>query len=190
MESKRPPGSCRRIVGESRRNLGRMGDYLSAQVSAATDFKMGKPVAYLQSRGCPVVMKYKAAENRRAKQDRLISALEAEGHLLVVLRRIRGKPDGSLGAQGRIVRSAPLHRNADLRQVGATHPCRPGYDPDCPRGITEAGIRADRTRRSEACSGRASPRGAVVSRVVWKNGGTPSGCLDSSTSALRGEMPR
>ena len=111
MESNRPPEFCRLIVGESSRNLGRMGDYLSAQRSAATDFKMGTPVEYLQPRGCPVVMKYKAAENRRAEQDRLHGALEAEGHLLLVLRRIPEKPGGSLGAQGA---SFDLHRNADL----------------------------------------------------------------------------
>jgi hypothetical protein len=71
-------------VGESSRNIGRFGDYISAQFSAATDFKVGVAVKYLmEKRGYKVVIKYKNSSNRRKEQDDVIQDIKMDGFRLL-----------------------------------------------------------------------------------------------------------
>lgn len=80
-------------VGESGRNMGRFGDYISAQFSAQTDFKVGEAVRYLWECGLDVAIRYKAFERgagasddekiRRAEQNRVIRSFEGQGFQLV-----------------------------------------------------------------------------------------------------------
>ena len=59
-------------VGESSRSVGRIGDYVSANFSAPTDFKVGKASQHLLALGCDVTVFYKAASDRKAEEKRLI----------------------------------------------------------------------------------------------------------------------
>jgi hypothetical protein len=60
-------------IGESRRNIGRFGDYVAANFSASTDFKVGRAVKYLDRLGFKVLIKYGETTDRRRDQKILIS---------------------------------------------------------------------------------------------------------------------
>ena len=62
-------------VGESGRNIGRFGDYISAQFSAQTDFKVGIAVKRLMELEKKVIIKYRNSENKRKEQDVIIRKL-------------------------------------------------------------------------------------------------------------------
>ena len=63
-------------VGESGRNIGRLGDYISAQFSAQTDFKVGIAVKYLKELDKKVIVKYRNSENKRKEQNIIIRKLQ------------------------------------------------------------------------------------------------------------------
>ncbi|MGC2422775.1 MAG: hypothetical protein WA666_00250 [Nitrospirota bacterium] len=69
-------------VGESSRHFGRFGDYISANFSAATDFKVGEAVKYLREKGLGVVVKFKASQNRKEEEKRIIKHLRGTFRLL------------------------------------------------------------------------------------------------------------
>lgn len=66
-------------VGESSRHVGRFGDYVSANLSASTDFKVGQAVKHLRERGCEVMIRYKSTSSRRDDEKSLIQLFEAKG---------------------------------------------------------------------------------------------------------------
>lgn len=70
-------------VGESRRNIGRIGDYVVANFSASTDFKVGRAVKYLDRLGFKVLIKYGETTDRRRDQKILISSDRASGYKLL-----------------------------------------------------------------------------------------------------------
>jgi len=69
-------------VGESSRGIGRFGDYVSAQFTASTDFKVGEAIRYLRSLGLVVGIKYKESHCRKIEEKEFIAALRKETQLL------------------------------------------------------------------------------------------------------------
>lgn len=69
-------------VGESSRNIGRFGDYVSAKFSASTDFKVGEAVKYIQTLGYNVRIKYKETLDRKNKEREILNNLRERYHLL------------------------------------------------------------------------------------------------------------
>jgi len=65
-------------IGQSSRNIGRLGDYISAKFSASTDFKVGEAVRYLYNKNYQVVVRYSPSDNK----------LEDESRLLIKCKRI------------------------------------------------------------------------------------------------------
>ena len=56
-------------VGESSRSqYGRIGDYVSGQKSASADFKVGKAIEYLRSKGLPIKIRFKPADQEDARR--------------------------------------------------------------------------------------------------------------------------
>ena len=70
-------------VGESGRGTRRIGEYVSAQFAAATDFKVGVAVRTLRTAGCDIFVSYQSSKNRRADEAELISRYTSEGHKLL-----------------------------------------------------------------------------------------------------------
>jgi hypothetical protein len=70
-------------VGESRRSTRRIGDYLTAQFAAPTDFKVGTAIKALQAAGCEVLVHYKLSNNRRQDEKAWIERLTGEGYALL-----------------------------------------------------------------------------------------------------------
>jgi len=50
-------------VGQSSRHVGRLGDYVSANVTAFTDFKVGVAIMHLTRRGYRILVKFKASDD-------------------------------------------------------------------------------------------------------------------------------
>jgi len=69
-------------VGESSRNIGRFGDYVSAKFSASTDFKVGEAIKYIQTFGYNVRIKYKETLDRKIKEREILNNLRGRFHLL------------------------------------------------------------------------------------------------------------
>jgi hypothetical protein len=63
-------------VGQSSRHVGRFGDYLKPNFTAATDFKVGKAIEFLTERGFKVEIKYKVSTNRKLDEKELIKKTE------------------------------------------------------------------------------------------------------------------
>lgn len=63
-------------VGESSRNIGRIGDYVSAKFSASTDFKVGEAIKYLLQKKIKIKFLFKESENRKSEEKRLIEEYE------------------------------------------------------------------------------------------------------------------
>lgn len=59
-------------VGQTNRHAGRFGDYVSASFSAATDFKVGEAIKYLQGLGRQVCVKYKETLSPREDEAALL----------------------------------------------------------------------------------------------------------------------
>jgi len=76
-------------VGESSRHFGRFGDYISANFSASTDFKVGEAVKYLRERGFLVVVKFQESLSRRKHEKQILDELGMTFHLLNELRGFR-----------------------------------------------------------------------------------------------------
>jgi len=70
-------------VGESNRNIGRFGDYVSAQFTSPTDFKVGMTVRYLMEKRYRIGVKYKNSVQRRKEQSRLIKEIKRAGFKLL-----------------------------------------------------------------------------------------------------------
>ena len=70
-------------VGQSSRHVGRFGDYISANFSASTDFKVGEAVRYLLSAGFQVTIKYHETEDRKTDERLLIETLKSDGYALL-----------------------------------------------------------------------------------------------------------
>lgn len=69
-------------VGESGRGTRRLGDYITAQFAAPTDFKVGKVVRELQKAGVEVLVKYKFTNDRKLEERNLIQEAEKKYALL------------------------------------------------------------------------------------------------------------
>jgi len=83
-------------VGESSRHVGRFGDYVSANFSAATDFKVGEAVKYLRKKGLRVVIKFQESHNRKEEEKRILQHLRSTFKLLNDLKGYRyGDSDAS-----------------------------------------------------------------------------------------------
>ncbi len=89
-------------VGESSRNIGRFGDYVSAKFSASTDFKVGMAVKYLQEQGRKMLIKYKDSPDRKAEQDQLIRQIQSRGFRL--LNDLKGYDYKSANEQAELVK--------------------------------------------------------------------------------------
>ena len=70
-------------VGESSRYIGRMGDYLSSNFKAPTDFKVGKTIKLLMEQGQNVVFKYKISLNKKLEEGKFIKKFKEEGYYLL-----------------------------------------------------------------------------------------------------------
>jgi len=73
-------------VGQTSRNVGRFGDYVSAKFSASTDFKVGEAVKYFKKRGCSVKIKFKKSDRKEKEEKNLLIALRKDTTLLNDLR--------------------------------------------------------------------------------------------------------
>jgi len=69
-------------VGESIRNIGRFGDYVSANFTAPTDFKVGEAVKYILNCRYNVRIKYKETLDRKNKEREILSDLRRRYSLL------------------------------------------------------------------------------------------------------------
>jgi hypothetical protein len=58
-------------VGESGRQLGRMGDYITASFNATTDFHVGEAIRFFQSQGLEVEVRYKISLERKDEESEL-----------------------------------------------------------------------------------------------------------------------
>lgn len=70
-------------VGESSRGFRRIGEYVSKQFSAPTDFIVGTVVQELKNRKCEVIVKYKFSDNRKCLEKQLIKLFTDDGHTLL-----------------------------------------------------------------------------------------------------------
>lgn len=62
-------------VGQSSRHVGRFGDYLKPNFSAATDFKVGKAIEFLKNNGFKVEFKYRHSLDRDLDEKKLINEI-------------------------------------------------------------------------------------------------------------------
>ena len=69
-------------VGQSSRNIGRFGDYLSANFSCSTDFKVGEAIKYLNDQGIQVFVKIKASPDKKKEEKRIIDDFQKSYNLL------------------------------------------------------------------------------------------------------------
>lgn len=60
-------------VGQSSRNFGRFGDYISANFSASTDFKVGTAIKLFFKKNKPVSIRYRKAIENKIEENKLIS---------------------------------------------------------------------------------------------------------------------
>jgi len=70
-------------IGQSSRNIGRFGDYLKANFSAPTDFKVGEAIKYFFKKRCEVVIKYRESQNRTEDENALIKKYKESGASLL-----------------------------------------------------------------------------------------------------------
>jgi hypothetical protein len=63
-------------VGQSSRHIGRFGDYLKPNFSAATDFKVGKAIEFLTNNGFKVEFKYRNSLDRSLDEKKLINEID------------------------------------------------------------------------------------------------------------------
>jgi len=76
-------------VGESSRHVGRFGDYVSANFTASTDFKVGEAVKYLRENRLRVVIKYKVSNDRKGEEKSILKELRVTFRLLNDLKGYR-----------------------------------------------------------------------------------------------------
>src|SRR5260370_29110709 len=65
------------------RSIGRLGDYISCQFNASTDFNIGTALRRLVEKGYEFVVDYHLSENAREEEARLIAEYRAKGLVLL-----------------------------------------------------------------------------------------------------------
>lgn len=70
-------------VGQSTRHIGRLGDYISANFTAATDFKVGQAIKYLREKGFSVGVAYEETTNSKEKEQGIAQELRQLGFKLL-----------------------------------------------------------------------------------------------------------
>ena len=70
-------------VGQSRRGTRRIGEYVSAQFAAATDFKVGVAARALRKACCEVFVSHQPSTDRRKDEAELIKRYTDQGHKLL-----------------------------------------------------------------------------------------------------------
>lgn len=70
-------------VGLCTKHIGRLGDYVSANYTAPTDFKVGEAIKYLQRRGYQVIFKYKESINAKCEETTLLALFDLQHALLL-----------------------------------------------------------------------------------------------------------
>lgn len=74
-------------IGETSRNVGRFGDYISAKFSASTDFKVGEAIKYFIKNGYKIKIKFKKSKDRKKEEKELLSKL---GKKFILLNDLKG----------------------------------------------------------------------------------------------------
>jgi len=69
-------------VGQTSRNIGRFGGYVSAKFSASTDFKVGEAVKCFFKKGYNVLIKFKKTKNKEIEEKNLLARLRGTIPLL------------------------------------------------------------------------------------------------------------
>ncbi|MFA4941690.1 MAG: hypothetical protein WC582_03820 [Patescibacteria group bacterium] len=69
-------------VGQTSRDVGRFGDYVSAKFSASTDFKVGEAVRCFKKQGYSVKIKLKNSNNKEKEEKDLLIILRRDVKLL------------------------------------------------------------------------------------------------------------
>jgi hypothetical protein len=69
-------------IGESSRNVGRFGDYVSANFTAATDFKVGEAIRYLRLHKFEVRITYNDTLQRKKDEEACLRELRGKHRLL------------------------------------------------------------------------------------------------------------
>ncbi len=69
-------------IGNSTRSVGRFGDYISANFTASTDFKVGEAIKYILLNGYEVRVKYKDSNDIKKEEEYYISVFKDQGKLL------------------------------------------------------------------------------------------------------------
>jgi hypothetical protein len=77
-------------IGQTSRNIGRFGDYVSAKFSASTDFKVGEAIKYLRTLGYKILIKYKESEDRRNEEKGVINEFKQKNKTYPLLNEIDG----------------------------------------------------------------------------------------------------
>jgi len=73
-------------VGQSSRNIGRIGDYVSAKFTAPTDFKVGEAIKYIRGKNLPIRVLYRETQDPISEENKLIQKLRSNYTLLNDLR--------------------------------------------------------------------------------------------------------
>ena len=75
-------------VGQTKRFAARMGDYVSAQFAASTDFRVGEAIRFFsQERQCGIKVRFKQSDHGLQDEYHIIRELQLSGfHLLNSLR--------------------------------------------------------------------------------------------------------
>lgn len=104
-------------VSESGRGTRRLGDYLTAQFSAPTDFKVGVVIKTLQAAGVEVIVKYRQSNDRKSEEKQLIHEISQCYPLLNHESNFNYKSDQ------RLAQSARFEDIARALEMG-THPLK------------------------------------------------------------------
>jgi hypothetical protein len=76
-------------VGESSRHVGRFADYVAADFSAPSDFKVGEAVSFLRSKGLRVIIRFWESADSKAEERRILRDLRGTFRLLNDLKGYR-----------------------------------------------------------------------------------------------------
>jgi hypothetical protein len=86
-------------VGQTSRHIGRLGDYVSGKFTAATDFRVGEAIKYLQEKKLVIRVKYREVLNSKSEERDLIQQLSRKFKLLNHLpayNYLKSTPDAEL----------------------------------------------------------------------------------------------
>src|SRR5437879_6556664 len=65
------------------RNIGRCGDYVSCQLSATVDYKVGVAARHLASKGYEIMIDYRSSSDPRNEERKLIADFQESGFTLL-----------------------------------------------------------------------------------------------------------